>query len=90
MKLEHYIQKQNWVEGMMRKVDPDIVTIASGDLGNGWSEGLLKGSMHHMDHIAEHFYVQEKPRLVEHVRQVPDRIKNKADAHRLPARPLPS
>lgn len=82
MKLEHYIQKQNWVEGMMRKVDPDIVTIASGDLGNGWSEGLLKGSMHHMDHIAEHFYVQEKPGLVEHVRQVPDRIKSKADAHR--------
>jgi alpha-N-arabinofuranosidase len=82
MKLDHYIQKQNWVEGMMRKVDPDIVTIASGDLGNGWSEGLLKGSMHHMDHIAEHFYVQEKPGLVEHVRQVPDRIKSKADAHR--------
>lgn len=82
MRLDHYVLKHNWVEGMMRKVDPDIVTIGSGDIGGGWSEGLLRGSGEHMTHIAEHFYTQSRPDLTDHVRLVPDAIKGKVDAHR--------
>lgn len=82
MRLHHYVLKHNWVEEMMRKVDPTIVTIGSGDLGGGWSEGLLRNCADHMDVIAEHFYTQTRPDMVAHVRQVPNAIKSKADGHR--------
>jgi alpha-L-arabinofuranosidase len=82
MQLSHYVIKQNWVVDTMRGVDPDIICIASGDTGNDWSAGLLKGSAGHMHFIAEHFYTQERPGLAAHVRQVPDRIRQKADWHR--------
>lgn len=82
MQLQHYVLKHNWVEQKMRQVDPSIVTIASGDLGGGWSEGLLKNCSDHMDHIAEHFYCQTRPDLTAHVRQIPDMIRRKADGHR--------
>ncbi len=82
MQLHHYVLKHNWVEEKMRQVDPDIVTIASGDLGGGWSEGLLKNCADHMNAIAEHFYCQTRGDLTAHVRQIPNRIKEKADGHR--------
>jgi alpha-L-arabinofuranosidase len=82
MSLEHYVQKHNWVEGMMRKTDPNIITVSSGDLGGGWSEGLLRRSSNYMDHIAEHFYTRSRSDLTAHVRQVPDAIRTKANAHR--------
>jgi alpha-L-arabinofuranosidase len=82
MQLEHYVLKQNWVVDKMREVDPDIICIASGDIGNKWSEGMLKGCSDHMHFIAEHFYTQEKPDLAEHVREVPKRIRDKAEWHR--------
>ncbi|MCU0781926.1 MAG: hypothetical protein MUF04_12605 [Akkermansiaceae bacterium] len=82
MRLEHYVIKQNWVVDTMRQVDAKIICIASGDTGNDWSAGLLKGCSNHMDFIAEHFYTQERPGLAAHVRQVPDRIRQKAEWHR--------
>ena len=82
MQPHHYVLKHNWVEEKMRKVDPSIVTIASGDLGGGWSEGLLKGCANHMNAIAEHFYCQSRPDLTAHTRQIPDMIKRKTDGHR--------
>lgn len=82
MQLEHYVLKQNWVVDKMREVDPNIICIASGDIGNDWSAGLLKGCSDHMDFIAEHFYSQEKPELADHVRQIPERIRQKAEWHR--------
>ncbi|MEJ5259784.1 MAG: alpha-L-arabinofuranosidase C-terminal domain-containing protein [Anaerohalosphaeraceae bacterium] len=82
MQLHHYVLKHNWVEEKMRQVDPTIFTIASGDLGGGWSEGLLKNCADHMNSIAEHFYCQSRPDLTAHVRQVPNAIKSKADGHR--------
>lgn len=82
MQLEHYVLKQNWVVDKMREVDPNIICIASGDIGNDWSAGLLKGCSDHMAFIAEHFYTQEKPDLADHMRQVPDRIRQKAEWHR--------
>jgi alpha-N-arabinofuranosidase len=88
MALEHYVLKQNWVVDKMREVDPTIFTIASGDAGP-WSTGMLKNCSDHMDSLAEHFYCQERPGLLAHVRQIPDNIRRKADFHRQARRDLP-
>ena len=80
MRLEHYVQKHNWVVDIMRKVDPDIVPIASGNAGS-WSEGLLKSCSNHIDLMAEHFYCQEKTGLIEHTSQIADNIKRKVEFH---------
>jgi alpha-L-arabinofuranosidase len=88
MALEHYILKQNWVVDKMREVDPDIICISSGNAGP-WSTGLLKGSADHMDYIAEHFYSQERPGLMAHVRQIPDNIRGKAEFHRKARQEIP-
>ncbi|MGD8786647.1 MAG: alpha-L-arabinofuranosidase C-terminal domain-containing protein [Phycisphaerales bacterium] len=81
MQLRHYVLKHNWVVDKMREVDPDIVPIASGNAGN-WSEGLLKDCPDHIDMIAEHFYCQERPDLVEHIGQIAAQIKNKVKFHK--------
>jgi alpha-N-arabinofuranosidase len=81
MRLEHYVQKHNWVVDKMREVDPDIVPIASGNAGR-WSEGLLKSCSDHIDLIAEHFYCREKPDPAEHAAQTADNIKQKVKFHR--------
>ncbi|HUT46749.1 MAG TPA: alpha-L-arabinofuranosidase C-terminal domain-containing protein [Sedimentisphaerales bacterium] len=81
MSLAHYVRKHNWVVDKMREVDPDIVPIASGNAGE-WSEGLLKNCTDHIDMIAEHFYCQEKPDLVEHISQIADNIKRKVEFHK--------
>ncbi len=88
MRLEHYILKQNWVVDKMREVDPGIFTIASGNAGP-WSMGLLRSCADHMEAIAEHFYCQERPGLMAHVRQIPDNIRSKADFHRRARTELP-
>lgn len=87
MSLEHYILKQNWVVDKMREVDSDIRFISSGNAGP-WSTGLLRGSADHMDFIAEHFYCQERPGLLAHIRQIPDNIRRKAEFHRQARRDL--
>jgi alpha-N-arabinofuranosidase len=81
MSLNHYVRKHNWVVDKMREVDPDIVPIASGNAGR-WSEGLLQNCSDHIDLIAEHFYCQEKPDLVEHIAQIADNIKRKVEFHK--------
>lgn len=81
MALEQYVLKQNWVVDKMRAVDPGIFTISSGNAGS-WSTGLLKSCADHMEAIAEHFYCQERPGLLAHIRQIPDNIRAKADFHR--------
>ena len=81
MSLNQYVLKHNWVVDKMREVDPDIVPIASGNAGQ-WSEGLLEHCAYHIDLIAEHFYCQEKPDLVEHVAQIADNIKRKVEFHK--------
>jgi alpha-N-arabinofuranosidase len=88
MRLEHYVLKHNWVVDTMRLVDPDIVSIASGQAGS-WSLGLLRNCADHIDYIAEHFYCQERPGLAAHVRQIPDNIRGKAEFHRQARRDIP-
>ncbi|UCE49993.1 MAG: hypothetical protein JSW47_07510, partial [Phycisphaerales bacterium] len=81
MRLEHYVRKHNWVVDIMRKVDPDIVKIASGNAGP-WSEGLLKNCSDHIDLIAEHFYCQQRGDLIDHTAQIAERIRQKVKFHR--------
>jgi alpha-N-arabinofuranosidase len=81
MSLQHYVLKHNWVVDKMREVDPDIVPIASGNAGR-WSEGLLRDCADHIDLIAEHFYCQEKPNLIEHIAQIAENIKQKVEFHK--------
>jgi alpha-N-arabinofuranosidase len=81
MPLEKYIAKHNQFAEAMRKADPTVKLIAVGDAGP-WSEGMLTHCADHMDLISEHFYCREKKDLAAHVRQVPDAIRAKAEAHR--------
>lgn len=81
MPLEKYIQKHNQFAQAMRKVDPSIELIAVGAVG-AWSEGMMKNCADHMEWISEHFYSQERPGLSGHVRQIPDNVRNIAQAHR--------
>jgi alpha-N-arabinofuranosidase len=81
MRLQHYVQKHNWVVDKMREVDPDIIPIASGNAGS-WSEGLLRDCADHIDLIAEHFYCRQKDDIVEHATQIADNIKRKVEFHK--------
>jgi alpha-N-arabinofuranosidase len=93
MQLGHYTQKHNRVAQAMRGVDGSIQLIGVGDLGKindrhdpsekrGWSRGMLEQCADTMDLISEHFYVGAKDDLAEHVQQIPDRIRAKAEGHR--------
>lgn len=75
MKLEHYAIKHNWVSEAMWKVDPSLVLVGSGDLGDPYAKdaqgrpdlnksftrGLLERSGDHMQLISEHFYSGRLP-----------------------------
>jgi len=81
MPLEDYVKKHNEFAEAMRAADPSIKLIAVGAVGP-WSEGMMTHCADHMDLISEHFYVRQKPDLVAHVRQMTDRVRAKAEAHR--------
>jgi len=77
MPLEKYIQKHNQFAEAMRAEDPSIKLVAVGATG-AWSEGMMKHCADHMDLISEHFYRNERPNLISHVRQMPDSVRQKA------------
>ena len=81
MPLAGYVKKHAAFAEAMRAKDPGIELVAVGDVG-AWDEAMLAGNAANMSLISEHFYVQEKPGLAEHVAQVPRHIKRIADAHR--------
>ncbi len=81
MPLEKYQEKHNLFAEAMRTADPSVKLIAVGDVGK-WSEGMLKNCADHMDLISEHFYCQEQKSLAGHVRQIPNAVQRKAEAHR--------
>lgn len=81
MSLEHYVMKHNLFAKAMREVDPFIKLVAVGSAGS-WSEGMLKGCADNMDLISEHFYENDKKKLVEHVQQMSQSVKNKVEAHK--------
>lgn len=78
--LSQYVVKHNIFMDRMLKVDPNILTIGSSDLGNNWSRTMLQQCP--MTLISEHFYCQERPGVAAHVAQVPNAIRSKVKAHR--------
>jgi len=89
MAAAQYVLKHNRVEEAMRRVDPTIETIASGEAG-AWSRAMLTNCADHMNLISEHFYAGSLPEAAAHAQQAPARIKAIADAHRLYRREIPS
>lgn len=88
MPLEKYVKKHNAFAEAMRKVDPSICLVAVGDAGP-WSEGMLRHCADHMDLISEHFYRGQRPGLLSHVRQMPEAVRQKAEAHRRYRKEIP-
>ena len=81
MPLEDYIRKHNEFAEAFRAKDPTVVLVAVGATGP-WSVGMMTHCADHMDLISEHFYCHGAPRLIAHVRQIPDAVRHKAEAHR--------
>jgi alpha-L-arabinofuranosidase len=74
MELSQYLLKHKRFAAAMRKVDPALVLVGSGDLGTkaslskgrekrdvNWSQGLLEVCGDDMDFISEHFYKGKTP-----------------------------
>lgn len=89
MPLAEYVKKHNRVVDAMRAIDPSIEPIAVGSVGE-WSEQMLANCAGHMTLISEHLYWQNKDDIIEHVAQIPERIRKVGDAHREYRRKLPS
>ncbi len=89
MPLSEYVNKHNRVVDAMRAVDPKIVPIAVGAVGE-WTKEMLTRSVAHMELLSEHTYWQSKPDLPAHVEQAAVAIRTIADAHRAYRRDLPS
>lgn len=81
MPLEDYIKKHNVFADALRAEDPSITLVAVGATGK-WSEGMMRHCADHMELISEHFYRQGHTGLASHVRQIPDAVRQKAEAHR--------
>ncbi len=81
MSLEKYIEKHNRFAEAMRAEDASIQLVAVGAVGR-WSEGMMRHCADHMELVSEHFYRQLAPGLASHVRQIPDSVRNIANAHR--------
>ncbi len=91
MSTEAFVKKHNEFADAMWSVDPDIKLIAVGDPGP-WDEMILANCADKMDYISEHFYVQDwhGGGLMTHIRQVPDRIRERAEIHRKYRREIPA
>ena len=81
MPLEEYVKKHNKVAQAMYKADSTVQLIAVGAVGK-WSETMLAECSDNMNLISEHFYCTNKPDIVSHIRQIPNRVKSIANAHR--------
>jgi alpha-N-arabinofuranosidase len=79
--LEKYTRRHNEFAEAMRQVDPSIQLIGVGATGK-WSETMLRDCAGHMNLLSEHFYCHELKDVGEHVRQIPDAVRQKAEAHR--------
>ena len=91
MSTDDFVKKHNSFADAMRSVDPDIKLIAVGDLGD-WDRMILSNCSGSMDLISEHFYRQDwhGGGLMTHVKQIPDAIREKADAHRQYRKEIPA
>jgi alpha-N-arabinofuranosidase len=88
MPLAKYVEKHRDVVDAMRAVDPKIVPVAVGALGE-WSQTMLRDAPRHMAYISEHLYWQDKDDVPSHVAQARDGIRKVAEGHRAYRREIP-
>ena len=90
MSTDEFVKKHNAFADAMKSVDPDIKLIAVGELGD-WDRMVLANCSESMDLISEHFYRQDwhGGGLMTHVKQIPDAIREKAEAHRQYRKEIP-
>jgi alpha-N-arabinofuranosidase len=82
IRLKDYELKHNWVVQKMLAVDPNIVCIACGNVGE-WSKGMLENCANYIDVIDEHFYVTNTlPDVTAHAVQVTKNISDITKYHR--------
>ena len=81
MSTDKYALKNNRFVDGFRNFDPNLTLISVGSIGP-WDELIMRQCADHMDWISEHFYVQERANVAEHVALVPNSIRRVADAHR--------
>ncbi len=81
MSTDKYALKNNAFVDAFREFDPNLTLISVGAVG-AWDELIMRQCADHMDWISEHFYVQTRDNIVEHVDQVPNNIRRIAAAHR--------
>lgn len=81
MPLADYVKKHNAYAEAFRTIDPTVKLVGVGATGD-WSKTMLANCADHMDLLSEHFYCGHKPGLLSHVRQIPDNVRLKAEAHR--------
>ena len=79
--VEQYAEKHNQFVDAFRKFDPNVKVIAVGAVGK-WDEVIMRQCTDFMDFVSEHFYVQQRDNVIEHVALVPREVKRIADAHR--------
>jgi alpha-N-arabinofuranosidase len=91
MSTDQFVNKHNSFAQSMRAVDPTIKLIAVGELGE-WDRMVLSNCSSSMDLISEHFYRQDwhGGGLMTHVKQIPNAIKEKAEAHRQYRKEIPA
>jgi alpha-N-arabinofuranosidase len=65
----------------MRKVDPSILLVGVGAVGE-WSRTMLSEGGDHMDLLSEHIYCQDTSDVTVHTAEIKDNIKRVAEVHR--------
>lgn len=81
MATDKYAVKNNAFVDGFRAFDPNLTLISVGAVGD-WDELILRECADHMDWLSEHFYVQERADVIEHVELIPNAIRHVANAHR--------
>ncbi|MBQ9873423.1 MAG: hypothetical protein IJM30_03075 [Thermoguttaceae bacterium] len=81
MSTDKYALKNNEFVDSFRKFDSSLTLISVGAVG-AWDELIMRQCADHMDWVSEHFYVQERENVAEHVALIPNSIRRIADAHR--------
>jgi alpha-N-arabinofuranosidase len=79
-----YVIKHNQVVDAIRKVAPDLILTAVGDVGRdgGWDKLMLETCADHMTLLSEHVYVKEDRDVAKHADLLPAAIQNVANAFR--------
>lgn len=90
MSTDEFVQKHNDFAFAMRSADPNISLVAVGNVGP-WDKMIMAECSDNMDLISEHFYRQDwhGGGLMTHVKQIPEAIRHKAEAHRRYRKEIP-